>query len=91
MGTPDYISPEQVKGKRGNARSDIYALGVMLYEMLTGEVPFTGDNPLLIMNDRLLNNPVPPREIDPSISAAAAGDHLSRAGTRSRQALPQCS
>jgi serine/threonine-protein kinase len=68
MGTPDYISPEQVKGKRGNARSDIYAMGVMLYEMLTGKVPFTGNNAFLIMNERLLNNPVPPREIDPSIS-----------------------
>jgi len=68
MGTPDYISPEQVKGKRGDARSDIFALGVMLYEMLTGKVPFTGSNAFLIMNDRLLNNPVPPREIDPSIS-----------------------
>ena len=68
MGTPDYISPEQVKGKRGDARSDLFALGVMLYEMLTGKVPFTGANPFLIMNDRLLNNPVPPREIDPAIS-----------------------
>jgi eukaryotic-like serine/threonine-protein kinase len=68
MGTPDYISPEQVKGKRGDARSDIFALGVMLYEMLTGKVPFTGSNAFLIMNDRLLNNPIPPREIDPSIS-----------------------
>jgi eukaryotic-like serine/threonine-protein kinase len=70
MGTPDYISPEQVKGKRGDARSDIYALGVMLYEMLSGKVPFTGSNAFLIMNDRLLNNPVPPREINPEIPAA---------------------
>ncbi len=68
MGTPDYISPEQVKGKRGDARSDLYALGVMLYEMLTGKTPFSGPNPFAVMNDRLLNNPVPPREIDPQIS-----------------------
>lgn len=68
MGTPDYISPEQVKSKRGDARSDIYAMGVMLYEMLTGDVPFHGPNAFAIMNDRLLNNPVPPRELNPEIS-----------------------
>ncbi|MGH9511991.1 MAG: serine/threonine-protein kinase [Terriglobales bacterium] len=68
MGTPDYISPEQVKGKRGDAHSDIFALGVMLYEMLAGKVPFSGSNAFLVMNDRLLNNPVPPRELDPNIS-----------------------
>ena len=68
MGTPDYISPEQVKGKRGDARSDVYSLGIMFYEMLTGKVPFLGPNPFVIMNERLLNNPVPPREVNPEIS-----------------------
>ena len=68
MGTPDYISPEQVHGRRGDARSDLYSVGVMLYEMLTRKVPFSGPNPFVVMNDRLLNNPMPPREIDPTIT-----------------------
>jgi serine/threonine-protein kinase len=68
LGTPDYISPEQVKGQRGDQRSDIYALGAMLYEMLTGKVPFVGANPLVVMNERVLMDPVPARKLNPEIT-----------------------
>ena len=69
MGTPDYISPEQIKRKRNDRRSDVYALGVILFEMLTGQTPFNGPNPFAVMNDRLVNDPPSAREINPEISA----------------------
>lgn len=68
LGTADYISPEQVKGKRGDGRSDIYSMGIILYEMLTGRLPFSGSSPMEVMNDRLLNHPVPPAIADSRIS-----------------------
>jgi serine/threonine-protein kinase len=68
LGTPDYISPEQVQGKRGDGRSDTYAAGVILYEMLSGKLPFSGPSPMAAMNDRLLNHPLPPSVAEPSIS-----------------------
>jgi serine/threonine-protein kinase len=68
LGTPDYISPELVKGLRGDQRSDIYSLGAMFYEMLTGEPPYTGSNPLAVMNERLMHDPEPVRKRRPEVS-----------------------
>ena len=65
VGVSEYVSPEELNGKRENARSDIYSLGVILYEMLTGKTPFQESSPY----DRLLKHPIPPREIDSVISA----------------------
>jgi len=69
MGTPDFISPEQVQGKRGDARTDLYALGAMLYTMTTGVPPYEGDNPYVIMNARLTGDPEAPRKRNPQLSA----------------------
>jgi eukaryotic-like serine/threonine-protein kinase len=67
FGTPDYMAPEQIQGKRGDARTDVYSLGIILYEMLTGTVPFSGDNALSVMNQHLTAIPISPRKLQPSI------------------------
>jgi serine/threonine-protein kinase len=66
-GTPDYMAPEQVEGQRGDPRTDLYSLGVMLYEMLTGQVPFGNENAMAAMRDKVVRDPEPPRRLRPDI------------------------
>lgn len=70
LGAPLYISPEQAKGYAGNEHSDIYSLGVILYEMATGKPPFQGDDPIAIMGQHLNAAPPAPRLVNPKIPPA---------------------
>lgn len=63
LGTPDYMAPEQVQGARGDQRSDLYAWGVLVYELACGRVPFAGDTPLAVMAAHLQADPVPPEKL----------------------------
>src|SRR5579863_4240894 len=67
MGTPSYMSPEQVKGRAVDGRTDIFSLGVMFYEMITGEKPFPGESITTVIYKIVNEEPVPPRTIDPTI------------------------
>jgi serine/threonine-protein kinase len=71
IGTAQYLSPEQARGERVDARSDLYSTGCLLYELLTGRPPFTGDSPVAIAYQHVRENPVPPSRLDPSLPSWA--------------------
>jgi tetratricopeptide (TPR) repeat protein/TolB-like protein/predicted Ser/Thr protein kinase len=67
LGTPRYMSPEQVEGKPTDGRSDLYAYGLILYEMVTGDVPFTGESTLKVMYQRIQERPKSPKSVNPDV------------------------
>ncbi len=67
LGTPDFISPEQIQGKQADASSDIYSLGIIMYEMVTGQLPFKADSPTAILYKHLHELPIPPAKLNPQI------------------------
>jgi serine/threonine-protein kinase len=67
IGTAQYLSPEQARGERVDARSDLYSTGCLMYELLTGRPPFTGDSPVAIAYQHVRENPIPPSQLDPDI------------------------
>ena len=71
IGTAQYLSPEQARGERVDARSDLYSAGCLLYELLTGRPPFTGDSPVAIAYQHVRENPIPPSQVDPELPAWA--------------------
>jgi hypothetical protein len=72
-GTVFYLAPEQARGETVDARTDLYALGVLLYEALTGYLPFTGDNPMEVISQHLHAQPRPPRELRTGHTARSGG------------------
>ena len=70
MGTATYLSPEQAQGRTVDYRSDLYSLGMVIYEMLTGKAPFAGDNPVAIATKQMTETPPPPSSVNPRVPPA---------------------
>ncbi|MGW1891290.1 protein kinase domain-containing protein [Streptomyces sp. NPDC002004] len=70
VGTPAYLSPEQITGSESDHRTDLYAVGCLLYELLTGRPPYTGESPFSVMHQHLAGDPVPPSRLRPELPAA---------------------
>ncbi len=97
IGTAQYLSPEQARGERVDARSDIYSTGCVLYELLTGRPPFTGDSPVAIAYQHVREEPVPPSQVDAQIpqwadaivlkAMAKDADHRYQTATEFRQEI----
>ena len=88
VGTPEYMAPEQLLGEDVDARADIYAVGVVLYECLTGRTPHTADNPAVLITRVLQGPPPPPREVVPEVSRKVS-DAVMAALNRDREKRPQ--
>jgi serine/threonine-protein kinase len=67
VGTPKYMSPEQAKGLRGDSRSDVFSAAVVLYELLTGTLPFTGENQFIVIHQIVSHEPTPPSRLNPEV------------------------
>ena len=88
IGTAQYLSPEQARGEKVDARSDVYSLGCVLYEILTGEPPFIGDSPVAVAYQHVREDPVPPSQRNPAISPGLRRGRAEVPGEESGQPLP---
>ena len=88
IGTAQYLSPEQARGEAVDARSDVYAAGCVLFELLTGEPPFTGDSPVAVAYQHVREDPKPPSSLNPRVHPGAGRDRAQGDGQEPGQPLP---